>query len=163
MKAQVWSLDFAASVVIFLTAIIVAMFALNFTMAQNAQQTEFSIMENAAMAASDSLVRLPGIPEDWNRTTVTTIGLASQENMLNETKLAELMAMDNDTVERLLGLGNYRLYLEVRHVNGTLATLPAGGQISKGEYPSDAAFIIPVQRYVLYMGKPSRMMLILWA
>ena len=162
MKAQVWSLDFAASVVIFLTAIIVAMFALNFTMAQNAQQTEFNIMENAAMSVSDSLVRLPGMPDGWNRTTVTTIGLASQENILNGTKLEEFVAMDNDTVKNLLGTGNYQLYFELRYVNGTLATLPGGGQASRGAYPSGAALIIPVQRYVLYMERPARMMLILW-
>ena len=162
MKAQVWSLDFAASIVIFLTAIIVAMFALNFTISQNRQQTEFNIMENAAMSVSDSLVRQPGIPGDWNRTTVTTVGLASQENILNETKLGEFLAMDNDTAKILLGIGNYQFYFEVRYVNGSLASLPEGGLISKGVYPSEATIVIPVERYVLYMEKPARMQLILW-
>lgn len=162
MKAQIWSLDFAASVVIFLTALILAMFALNYTMDQNRQQMEFNIMENAAMSVSDSLVRQPGIPQDWDPGTVTTIGLASQENVLNEAKLSDFLDMENDSIKSLLGIGNYEFYFEVRYVNGSLASLPAGGQISKGGYPSEARFVIPVERYVLYMEKPARMIFILW-
>ena len=162
MKAQVWTLDFAASVVIFLTALILVMFALNYTLYQSRQQAVLSVMENAAMAASDSLVRQPGIPAGWNRTDVTTIGLASQENMLNETKLAEFMAMDDSSIRSLLGVSNYVLYFEVRYPNGTLASLPEGGGITKGTYPSGASIVIPVERHALYMGKPARMVLILW-
>jgi hypothetical protein len=162
MKAQVWSLDFAASVVIFLTALILALFALNYTISQNSRQTEFNMMENAAMSVSDSLIRQPGIPQDWDSGTVTTLGLASQENILNETKLGELLSMENNTIKNLLGIGNYELWLEVRYVNGSLASLPGGGQITKGDYPSEARNVIAVERHVLYMEKPARMIFILW-
>jgi hypothetical protein len=161
-KAQAWSMDFAASVVIFMTVLILVMFALNYTLYQNQQQADFNIMENAAMAASDSIVRQPGIPTGWNRTTVTTIGLASAENVLNETKLAEFIAMNDSAIKGLLGIANYGFYLEVRYPNGTLASLPGGGQISKGVYPSGASMVIPVERYVLYLEKPARMDFILW-
>jgi len=162
MKAQAWTLDFAASVVIFLTALILVMFALNYTLFQSRQQASLNVMENAAMAASDSLVRQPGIPVEWNRTDVTTIGLASQENLLNETKLAEFMAMDDSSIRSLLGISNYVFYFEVRYPNGTLASLPGGAQITKGSYPSGASTVIPVERHALYMEKPARMVLILW-
>ena len=161
-KAQTWSIDFAASVVIFMTVLILVMFALNYTLYQNQQQADFNMMENAAMAASDSMVRQPGIPAGWNRTTVTTLGLASQENVLNETKLGEFMAMDDNAIKGLLGIANYGFYFEVRYPNGTLASLPGGGQISKGVYPSAASIVIPVERYALYMEKPASMVLILW-
>ena len=162
MKAQAWSLDFAASVVIFMTALILVMFALSYTLSQSTQQAEMNLMENAAMAASDSLVRQPGIPQAWNSTNVTTIGLASQENVLNETKLAEFVAMDYNEIKRLLGIANYEFYFEVRYPNGTLAGLPGGSQITKGAYPSGASIVIPVQRHALYMEKPANMVLILW-
>lgn len=162
MKAQTWSLDFAASVVIFLTALILVMFALNYTLSQSRQQAEMSVMESAAMSASDSLVRQPGIPQGWNSTNVTTIGLASQENVLNETKLSEFVGMDYNEIKRLLGIANYEFYFEVRYPNGTLASLPGGSQITKGTYPSDATIVIPVERHSLYMEKPASMTLILW-
>jgi hypothetical protein len=161
-KAQAWSMDFAASVVIFVTALILVMFALNYTLNQNQQQISFNIMENAAMAVSDSLVRHPGIPLNWTAATVTTIGLASQENVLNETKLGEFMTMDDNTIKSLLGIANYEFYFEVRYPNGTLANLPGGSQIAKGSYPSAASITIPVERHALYMEKPARMVLILW-
>jgi hypothetical protein len=161
-KAQAWSMDFAASVVIFMTVLILVMFALNYTLSQNQQQADFNLMENAAMSASDSIVRHPGIPADWNSTTVTTIGLASEENVLNESKLAEFMAMDDSAIKSLLGIANYEFYFEVRYPNGTLASLPGGGQISKGSHPSEASMVIPVERYALYMEKPASMVLILW-
>jgi hypothetical protein len=119
-------------------------------------------MESAAMSVSDTLVRQPGIPEGWNSTNVTTIGLASQENVLNESKLSEFMAMDYGSIKSLLGIANYEFYFEVRYPNGTLASLPGGGQITKGTYPSDAGMIIPVDRHALYMESPASMTLILW-
>jgi len=162
MKAQTWSLDFAASAVIFLTTLILVMFALNYTLSQSRQQAEMSMMESAAMSASDSLVRQPGMPQDWNSANVATLGLASQENVLNETKLAEFMGTDYSRIKSLLGIANYEFYFEVRYTNGTLASLPGGSQIAKGEYPSDATIVIPVERHALYMEKPARMVLILW-
>ncbi|MCX6814919.1 MAG: hypothetical protein NTY20_04710 [Candidatus Aenigmarchaeota archaeon] len=161
-KSQAWSMDFAASVVIFVTALILIIFALNYTIYQNQQQINFNMMENTAMTVSDSLVRQPGIPRDWNSTNVTTIGLASQENVLNETKLSEFLNMNDNTIKSLLGIANYEFYFEVRYPNGTLASLPGGAQITKGGYPSDARIIIPVERHALYMEKPARMVLILW-
>jgi hypothetical protein len=162
MKAQAWSLDFAASVVIFLTALILAIFTLNYVMSQNSQQMEFNMMENTAMVVSDSLVRQPGIPQDWDSGTVTTLGLASQENVLDDTKLGEFLDMDTAAIKNLLGIGGYGFYLEVRYVNGSLASLPGGDLIIKGDYPSEAKNVIPVERRVLYMEKPARMNLILW-
>ncbi len=155
-------MDFAASVVIFMTALILVMFALNYTLYQNQQQISFNIMENAAMSVSDSLVRQPGIPSNWTAATVTTIGLASQENILNETKLSEFMNVNDNTIKSLLGMANYEFYFEVRYPNGTLASLPGGSQIVKGSYPSGATIVIPVERHALYMEKPARMVLILW-
>jgi hypothetical protein len=161
-KAQAWSMDFAASVVIFITALILVIFALNYTLNQNQQQVSFNVMENTAMSVSDSLVRQPGIPANWTNTTVTTIGLASQENILNESKLSEFMKMNENAIKGLLGIANYEFYFEVRYPNGTLATLPGGSQISKGSYPSGAGIVIPIERHALYMEKPARMVFILW-
>ena len=162
MRAQAWSMDFAASVVIFITALAIAIFALNYTLNQNQSQIEMNMMENAAMSASDALVRQPGIPEDWDSSDVITLGLASQENILNESKLQNLLSLDNNTIKSLLGISNYNFYLEVRYANGSLASLPTGEGIVKGDPPSDASMVIPVERHVIYMGEIARMRLVLW-
>jgi hypothetical protein len=162
MKAQAWSMDLAASIVIFVTALALAMFALNYTMNQSHLQLQSVMMENAAMSASDSLVRQAGVPQDWTAATVTTIGLASRENVLDETKLQEFLGLDGNTTKELLGIGNYDYYFDVRYPNGTIASLPGGQQITKGSYPSSATAIIPAERHVIYMEDIARMRLILW-
>lgn len=70
--------------------------------------------------------------------------------------------MDAEAIKNLLGIGSYEFWFEVRYVNGSLAGLPGGGEITKGDYPSEAKNVIPVERHVLYMEKPARMELILW-
>jgi len=162
MRAQVWSLDLAASIVIFVTALALAMFSLDYTMNQSQAQLQSAMMEDAAMAASDSLVRQAGVPQDWTAATVTTLGLASRDNILNETKIEEFLALDNDTIKDLLGIANYEYYFDIRYPNGTLASLPGGQQIVKGTYPSSAVTVIPAERHVIYMGDIARMRLILW-
>lgn len=161
-KAQVWSMDFAASFVIFATAIAVLLFAWVYITSQSGHQAVFMEMENAAMSAADSLMRQPGVPESWNSSTVTTIGLASRENVLNETKVGYFLGMENDTIKSLLGVENYDLYFEVRYSNGTLAQLADGTQIAKGNYPDDAAIVVPSERYVIYRERTAKMKFVLW-
>ena len=161
-RAQVWSMDFAASLVIFTTALAVLLFAWIYVASQNEQQTMFIQMESAAMSASDSLIRQPGIPEGWTASSVTAIGLASQENILNATKVGYFLGMENDTIKSLLGVGNYDFYFEVRYTNGTLAQLPNGDSVAKGNYPQNASIAVPSERYVIYMDKIARMKFVIW-
>jgi hypothetical protein len=162
MRAQVWSMDFAASVVIFSASLMLLLFAWTYTSGQNEQQVDAMMMENALMTASDALVRHPGTPEGWNATTVTSIGLASKDNVLDAGKVQSFLELDNSTIKALLGLGNYEFYFDVRYPNGTIASLPDGDQIIKGDYPSGAMTVIPVERYALYMERVAKMRLIAW-
>jgi len=161
-RAQVWSMDFAASIVIFSTALALLLFAWMYTINQSGQQTMFIQMESAAMSASDSLIRQPGVPENWNSSSVITIGLASIENVLNDTKVGYFLDMENSTIKSLLGVGNYDFYFEVRYANGTLAQLAGGDWVAKGNYPENASIVVPSERYVIYMEKPAKMKFMLW-
>jgi hypothetical protein len=163
MKAQAWSMDFAASMVIFSTALLLILFAWNYTVQQNQEQVGFNFMENAAIAASDSLIRHGGTPEDWDQSNVVTVGLASSENVINDTKAESLMQINDTDFKRLLGIGNYEFYFEVRYANGTIASTPSGQALQKGIYPTEASTIIPVERHVLYMEKIARLRLIVWS
>jgi uncharacterized membrane-anchored protein len=163
MKAQAWSMDFAASMVIFSTALLLILFAWNYAVQQSHEQTSFNVMENAAIAASDSLIRHGGSPEGWSQADVMTIGLASSENVINETKAESLMQVNDTDIKRLLGIGNYEFYLEIRYANGSMVSTPGGQVIQKGIYPTTATTIIPVERQVLYMDKMARLKLIVWS
>ncbi len=156
-------MDFAASMVIFSTALLVVFFAWSYATQQNQQQLSYNIMENAATSASDSLVRHPGLPEDWNETTVLSIGLAASENVINESKAESFLKIDDYTIKKLLGIGNYDFYFEIRYDNGSLAYTPSGQALQKGMYPTTASVIIPAERHVIYMDRIANMMLLVWS
>jgi len=118
-------------------------------------------MERTALLISDSLIRSPGVPESWNISTVEIIGLAKEENVLNETKVAFLLNLTNEQIKTLLGIEAYNFYIELRNSNNE--TLEVDGKpIIKGDYPSNAHFVIPVERVVLFGNTISKLLLILW-
>ncbi|MEM7815533.1 MAG: hypothetical protein QXN71_00240 [Candidatus Aenigmatarchaeota archaeon] len=163
MKAQIWSMDFGASLLIFISAMVILLFAWSYVMQQNQQQILLNSMESTAMGISDSLVRQPGIPNEWNETTVETIGLAVRENVLNETKVGYFVNMDSETIKTILGISGYNFYFEIRYSNGTLAEVPGGSKAVTGNYPpQSASFSVPSERYVIYDEKPARLKFILW-
>ncbi|MCK4532020.1 MAG: hypothetical protein KAT94_04065, partial [Candidatus Aenigmarchaeota archaeon] len=88
MKGQVWSLDFITSVLVFLVVLIPLFFVWNYVNIQNQQQILFDEVEILTLSISDSLIRTEGLPEDWNTSDVSTIGLSSEENVLNVTKVS---------------------------------------------------------------------------
>ena len=156
-------MDFAASVVIFSTALLVVLFTWAYTVQQNQQQITMNQMDNAVMDASDSLIRHAGSPNGWNQTNVNSIGLASSENVLDEAKVAAFLAIDDSTAKKLLGIGNYDYYFEVRYDNGSLAYTPGGQAIQKGIYPTNASIVVPAQRHVLYLDRIARLKLVVWS
>lgn len=143
-KAQVWSLDFVVSVVIFLMALIPLLFVWDYVNAQKQQQMLFDEAENIALSVSDALLRTKGLPENWNTTSVNVIGLASKENILNITKVSYLLAMGSSdyNMTRAILSGGYDFFLNITDLNGT-----SYGII--GSKPQ-SRMVIPVERYCLY-------------
>ena len=94
MKAQAWSFDFMASVVVFFMIISVLFFVWEYTTFQNEDQMLFNDMENNALTITDTIIRTRGFPEYWNESNVQIMGLASEENVLNETKILMFVQMD---------------------------------------------------------------------
>ena len=141
---QVWSLDFIVSVVIFLTALMPLLFVWEYVNAQNQQQMLFDETEGIALSASDALLRTKGLPENWNTADVSVIGLASEENVLNATKVSYLLAMGSSDYNRtrVILTGGYDFFLNITDLNGT-----SYGVI--GSKPADR-MVIPVERYCLY-------------
>lgn len=146
-KAQVWSLDFIVSLMIFMAALIPLFFAWNYVNMQNQQQIMFGEAENQALQVTDALVRTRGLPEGWDQTSVNVIGLASEENVLNATKVSYLLSMGGSDYERTRAImtGGYDFFLNITDINGTVH-----GTI--GTKPEGSA-IIPVERYCICNGR----------
>lgn len=161
-KGQVWVTDFIISVVIFFGIIVILIFAWNNTINQNQEQIDFNIIENTALSVSDSLVRTPGIPKDWNEDTLISLGLAISENILNKTKVQKMLNIPDSKIKSSLGISGLEFYMELKYLNGTIIEL-SGNPVVKGTSPaSTASIVVPVERYVIYDGFPSKFVFILW-
>ncbi len=164
MRAQIWSIDFAVSILIFMSVIILVFFTWSYTSTQSSEQVEINNMQTSALLISDSLIRVEGLPRDWNATNVKVIGIASRnENVLNKTKVDRFLNLSYSKARGLLGIGAYEFYFELSYMNHTIMKNQDGNNITKGNYPdSSASIIVPAERYVLYNGKIARLKFWLW-
>ena len=163
MRAQLWSSDLAVSVLIFFSAFAVIMFSWNYVIVQNAEQAGVREMEVLALAISDQIIRIPGLPENWNSSNIDVLGLASEENILDDSKIEEFLGLDYQRAKGLLGIGIYEFQLQVKHLNNSIAQTLLGTEISYGLTPSDARVIVPVERYTMLNNGIVKLDLILWA
>ncbi len=143
-KAQVWSLDFIVSVVIFLVILIPLLFTWDYINAKNREQILFDDAEGIALSVSDALLRTRGVPEGWNGASVSVLGLAERENVLNATKIAYLLSMATSDYNRTRAIlsGGYDFFLNITDLNGT--SLGIAGSKPEGR------MVIPVERYCIY-------------
>lgn len=143
-KAQVWSLDFITSVVIFLVVLIPLFFIWNYVNIQNQQQILFDEVETLTLSISDSLIRTEGFPKGWNNTSVNIIGLSLEENTLNTTKVSYFLTMGNNEYNRTRTIltGGYDFFFNLTDINGS-----SYGII--GSKPQDR-MMVPIERYCLY-------------
>lgn len=154
MRGQIWSLDFSVSIVIFLIVLIPFMTMWGYMYAENEEKRVFDDMEMRAMSISDSLVRLEGVPKNWNETNVEVIGLASEENFLDSGKVESFESMSYSRVRDVM-TKRYDYYVRISDINGSV-------YMEKGSLPSDTT-IVPVERYANYNDRIVRLQLYLWS
>lgn len=148
---QVWSLDFITSVVIFMTVLIPLFFLWSHANVQAQQQQVFDEVQTLTFSISESLVRTKGLPEGWDVSSVNQIGLASEENMLNTTKVTNFLTMGSTEYNRTKGIltGGYDFFFDLKDLNGsshgTIGSKPPG------------KMVIPIQRYCLYNGRITKL------
>ncbi|MBU0898615.1 MAG: hypothetical protein KKB03_04465 [Nanoarchaeota archaeon] len=164
MRGQIWSMDFIVSAIIFFIALATIMFSWNYIIQNTDEQTVINEMESSVLDITDVLVRSPGVPRDWTPSNVQSIGLASEENKLNETKVDYFMQLDYSETKLLLGIKNYHFYFELEDLNNQTVKNQADQNITKGVYPDTASFIqIPVERYALYRDAIVKLKFIFWS
>lgn len=147
----------ALSLIIFFSAMISAVFAWNYISTDAVQTQEMKEMQLSVLTLSDSILRTPGVPADWNESTVKVIGLVNDENILADSKVRSFTNMSYSTARSLLGVYPYDFYFEIKDVNGTVygnTTFPVS---------SDASIVVPAERYAMYNGRIVKVKFVMWA
>ena len=155
-KGQVWTFDMALSLMIFFSALISVTLAWNYISGDIIERQGISEMQLKSMTVSDSLIRTSGIPSNWNESTVTVLGLAESDNVLNAAKVSELVSMSYSKSRSLLDISPYEYYFEVTDINGTVYT-----NTSQPISP-DASIVIPALRYATYNERIVKVTFALW-
>jgi hypothetical protein len=100
-----------------------------------------------------------GQPENWNRTTVTSIGILTDDK-INQTKLDEWYALtqiDYNSTKRMLRTQDDYF------VNFTDPMLISGNPVvGIGRVPSQPKNLIQVTRFSLYRNQPVTIRVIIW-
>lgn len=162
MRAQMWSMDFVISAVMFFVSVVLILFAWNYVTTENYEQMVFNDMQNTGLIVSDVLVRTEGSPPDWN-TTALAIGLASDDNVIDENKLRNFMDyMSYNESKRIMGIRNFEYYFTMKNLDNITIQMD-GKNIEKGYPPSiDVNTIVPIQRYALFQEKIAKIEFTLW-
>ncbi len=144
---QIWSMDFTASVVILMIIIIPALFLWYNASMESTEQRNLLRAEKQVLIMTDLMMTTPGVPPSWNNTTVISVGLAAEKNILEYQKLFEFNRTDYQKLKTIFG---YDFYFELKDINGTV-------YFTKGQQPSIQNTTIPVVRRGLYNDRIVRL------
>jgi hypothetical protein len=114
LKAELFSSDFIIGLTVFLIALNV--FAIYYTNLQN-DVTDYKIRNEVQIKANNVanlLATSSGDPEFWDSTNVKVLGL-QDSNMINLTKFDELKKIDYFVAKRMMGVGGYEFYVELKN------------------------------------------------
>ena len=161
MKGQIWSFDFAVSMTIFISLLVVVLFFWNYSNSQVFEKTQQEDLQDAIITVSDILVRNKGSPENWTAATVQSIGLANDEKILDQNKILNFTQIPYDQAKWLMGIGKYEFYFEMNYANGSSVNL-GGIDVTAGQVPTNSASVSTIERFVLFQGKITSVTLTLW-
>ena len=155
-RGQAWGFDSMMAAAIFITgALVFYFFALNYG-ASNNQKVEEIVHD--ATAVGDNILS-EGIPTNWNATSVTKIGILTN-NKINNTKLELLYNLSiydyNGTRFKFNTRFNYFINLSDQIV---INSQPINGI---GIYPSNATNTFRINHFTVYNEKPVTLYVILW-
>lgn len=110
-RAQLLSIDFILSAAIFLSILLTLSSIWSAVDTQVKDVESRRELQSLSIAISDSLVRSPGNPADWNSSNVQSIGLASVERVLSLKKIKALTGTNYYDSKSRMRLANYDLQI----------------------------------------------------
>ncbi|MFH1056274.1 MAG: hypothetical protein V1717_00535 [Candidatus Micrarchaeota archaeon] len=152
-KSQVFALDLIIALVVFLSVIGVFTAWRDSLNSRNVQAEEFQRASLKASEAAFILLETPGDPLGWNASNVKQVGLALERNVVGRKRLANFLNLTYANATKLLGVGAYDFYFELRFLNGTLVGVNESGIIanaSLGNLYDNYSLQVPLRKPVLY-------------
>ena len=122
-RAQIITIDFVGSVVIFMLALIGLIVMWNIADIQFSTNNEQEELISKAIKVTDLFVESQGIPTNWNETNVKVIGLVSSDRKVDSNKLTAFKNMTYGQQRDLLNIKSYEFYFKLIDINGGLITI----------------------------------------
>ncbi len=158
-KAQIVMADLLFVVIILIILFTVSIAMWNTSMIRVAQKEELINLESTAIAVSDLLVKTKGVPENWEETSPTTIGLSNTSNVLDSRKLSKFVDLNYDDAKRLLG--GYDFFFQINNTNDQIVTVD-GRQMASGLQPASAKTVVNARRIALLGNQLVFLNLMVW-
>ncbi|MBU0953120.1 MAG: hypothetical protein KKA90_01710 [Nanoarchaeota archaeon] len=162
MRGQIWSLDAIASILIFVSAFLLLAFAWNNAQVQLMERQTQLHLESRVIGISDSLLRTPGLPLDWNAGNVQSIGIIKEENVINQTLLIRFLDLPETIAKATFGISDAAYFFQLFDINGSIRYVNDQLAVSGTAPHQNATLIVPVVRFVLLDGDPVKLFLTLW-
>lgn len=145
-RGQLNSIDLFLALFIFVLILVFITGFFNVAVRDADRNVKKTILESSATSISELLVKTPGVPENWERDSlfVSTIGLASSQNVLSKNKLSNFTEMNYASAKSTLGLA-YEFFFLVQDLANN--TLYSSGNSSYGRQSAS------VTRYALLDGE----------
>ncbi|MBR9679260.1 MAG: hypothetical protein GON13_03260 [Nanoarchaeota archaeon] len=153
MKAQVFTMDFIISIILFMSMMIMISILWSTLTIDLESKKSFDDMMFQALSTSELLVKDGGNPTNWTTSVFYSLGLAESENVLEWRKISyfvELVLNDYSSVKDVLGLSD-DFYFELYDLTNS-TTIVSAPLISLESYDNVAA----VNRIVLVNNSLAR-------
>jgi len=120
-KAQIAVTDLFIALFIFMVVIISIFVAWNMYINRLEQRIEYSNILSNAVQITDTLVKSPGKPVNWELSNATAeiIGLASSDRNLSERKVNAFTTLNYNTTKDLLNIKRYGFKFTLMNVNNS--------------------------------------------
>jgi hypothetical protein len=155
-KSQVFAIDLIIALVLFLSLLGIYSSWRDFVYSKNVGTRDFQDSAVKVSQAAFLLFESEGYPVAWNASTVQQLGLMKARNTLHKNKLASFLNLSYDNATRMLGLGGFDWYFELRYLNGTMvnvSTVEWNGTVQKGFAYDNYSLQVPLRKLVLYEGQ----------
>jgi hypothetical protein len=162
-RAQIWSLDIMAGMMLFLTGIMI-FFVYTLNQPGEAQEN-FELLFYDARVIANSLMS-SGYPQKWDSANIVTLGI-TDDNRINETKLESLYNIiytdSNYSYTKNILNTRYDYYIFLDE-NMTINSNQVEGIGKPGATKNniDARNLVKITRFTIYQNKTTPLYLYIW-
>lgn len=125
-RGQISTLDLVVASAVFLSILFSAVYLWGDTMKSIGRTSEKNDLDSKVLDISETLVKTQGEPPDWqnmaagdiNSSSVKSLGLASEDNILDPEKIDKLKLIDYDEAREMMGLSREGYNITITNSSG---------------------------------------------